>query len=383
MASTFKSLRELITDVGSAAAASTSKATIISSSPCLTTPSSGEPRMIREPSPTLISPDSSDTDSGQEEDQVTSKASKYRLSLEEVDELMGAIYDTLEIEEEETQLSRHDQMYEALGKKKARVFPIHKVLSDLVLKEWSEPDKKVFFPKSLKRRFPFDESPEAVWNKNPKLDAPLSKISKQADLAFEDMGHLKDPMDRRTDIVLKRAWDASMAGLKPALATSCVARNLEFWLSQLQEHLKAGTPRGELLKSFPMLFKATSFISDASTDSVKFAAKSAALSVAARRSVWMKTWGGDTASKTRLCSVPFTGDLVFGPELDSALERTADKKKTFPAKKKNFQRKIFRPFKEPSKPEKSSIPKKHWSGHKGKGKGGILFSRPNQDPKPQ
>lgn len=172
--------------------------------------------------------------------------------------------------------------------------------SDLVRKEWAELDKKVFFPNSLKRRFPFDESPEAVWNKNPKLDAPLSKVSKQSDLAFEDMGHLKDPMDRKTDIVLKRAWDASMAGLKPALATSCVARNLEFWLSQLEEHLKPGTPRGELLKTFSMLFKATSFISDASTDSVKFTAKTAALSVAARRSVWMKTWGGDTASKTRL-----------------------------------------------------------------------------------
>ena len=79
-------------------------------------------------------------------------------------------------------------------------------------KEWAEPDRKAFFPNSLKRRFPFDENPEEVWNKVPKLDAPLSKVSKQSDLAFEDMSHLKDPMDRKTDIVLNRAWDASMQG---------------------------------------------------------------------------------------------------------------------------------------------------------------------------
>lgn len=281
---------------------------------------------------------------------------------------MSAIYDTLEIEEE-TQLTRHDKMYEALGKKKAKVFPIHKVLSDLVRKEWAKPDK-VFFPSSFKRRFPFDESPEVVWNKNPKLDAPLSKVSKQSDLAFEDMGHLKDPMDRKTDIVLKRAWDASMAGLKPALATSCVARNLEFWLSQLEEHLKAGTSRGELLKTFPMSFKASSFISDASTDSVKFTAKTAVLSVAARRSVWMKTWGGDTASKTHgvLCSVPFTGDFVFGPELDTALERTADKKKTFPTKKKN----VFVSQRNPPSQRRSSNPKNTGQGKKGKEKGAYF-----------
>lgn len=61
-------------------------------------------------------------------------------------------------------------------------------------------------------------------------------------------------MDTRMDIVLKRAWETSEANLKPALATTCVARNLKIWLAQLQEHLVPGTPRGELLKSFPMLF---------------------------------------------------------------------------------------------------------------------------------
>lgn len=61
----------------------------------------------------------------------------------------------------------------------------------------------------------------------PKLDAPLSKVFKGAALAFKDMGSLQDVMDKMIDLALKRAWEAAMANLRPTLATTCVARNLE------------------------------------------------------------------------------------------------------------------------------------------------------------
>lgn len=62
----------------------------------------------------------------------------------------------------------------------------------------------------------------------------------------------------------------------------------------------------------------------------------------ARRSLWLKTWSGDSASKLRLCGLPLTGDHLFGPGLQEALERTADKKKVFPEKKKSSDsQKIF------------------------------------------
>lgn len=196
------------------------------------------------------------------------------------------------------------------------------------------------------------------------------------------MGHLGDPMDKRGDIVLKRAWDTAMVSLKPALATTCVARNFEFWLKQLQEHLTAGTPREDLLKSFPMLFKAVGFIANASTEAVKLSARSAFLSVAARRALWLKTWPGDTASKMRLCSIPFTGKFLFGEKLDEALERTADRKKSFPAKKKFLPRKTFLPFKGQTRDWKGKVrPKKHWTGHKGGQRANMLFNPPGQGPK--
>lgn len=124
----------------------------------------------------------------------------------------------------------------------------------------------------------------------PKLDAPLAIVSKHSDLAFEDMGHLGDPMDKRSDIILKRSWDTCMAKLRLALAMTCIARNFEFLLKQL--HMTASNPREQLLKSFPMLFKAVGFITDASAESMKLLARAASLSVAVRRALWLKTWPG-------------------------------------------------------------------------------------------
>ncbi|XP_018415689.1 PREDICTED: protein virilizer homolog [Nanorana parkeri] len=49
-----------------------------------------------------------------------------------------------------------------------------------------------------------------------------------------------DTMDKKIEVLLKRAWDSSSMNLRPALATTCVARNMEFWLSQFRTHLLAG-----------------------------------------------------------------------------------------------------------------------------------------------
>lgn len=52
-----------------------------------------------------------------------------------------------------------------------------------------------FFSGSLKRRFPFEEDESLVWKKKPKINAAFLQVSRQTDLAFEDMGILKDAMD--------------------------------------------------------------------------------------------------------------------------------------------------------------------------------------------
>lgn len=70
---------------------------------------------------------------------------------------------------------------------------------DSVKKERQDPERKPFFSRALKQRFPFLEDPVSMWNKCPKLDAAFSQVSGHTNLAFEDMGALADTMDKKMD----------------------------------------------------------------------------------------------------------------------------------------------------------------------------------------
>lgn len=73
--------------------------------------------------------------------------------------------------------------------------------------------------------------------------------------AFEDMGSLLDAMDKKMELFsFKRALDSNMANLKPTLSTTCVARNPEFWQTQLKCHLETGSSREFVVDSFSLLF---------------------------------------------------------------------------------------------------------------------------------
>lgn len=101
--------------------------------------------------------------------------------------------------------------------------------------------------------FPFEEDDTQVWNKKPRVDAAFLQVSRCTYLAFEDMGVLKDAMDKRVDSL--KALGSTLSNLKPAMASTVVARNIGCWLVQLKEHVEAGTSRKDLLESFPLLFK--------------------------------------------------------------------------------------------------------------------------------
>ena len=325
---------------------------------------------------------------GEAQEGDSRKPSRYKLSLEDVDHLLGAIYTTLGIPTDKKTLTVHDQMYEGLGEQENKFFPVHDILVEAIKKEWQDPERKPFLSKNLKRRFPFSDDPSSVWNKVPKLDAAFSQVSRHTDLAFEDMGILSESMDKKMDSLLKRSWDSTLGSLKPAMAVTVVARNMEFWLNHLQTHIEEETVKEQILSSFPTIMRGIAYIADASAELVRMAARSSALANSTRRALWLKTWQGDCASKTKLCGIPFTGDLLFGPGLEKVLDRTADKKKAFPLKRKapwNLPQQNKRKQKNatwaPKGPRyttpKADYQKKPWVP-KGKGKGGAIFRPPEQ-----
>lgn len=74
-------------------------------------------------------------ESDEEDDIITGRASRYKLYLEEVDDLLQAIYTTLKIQALKVQNIYIHEIYQGLDDSKHRVFPVHKVLSEAVKKE--------------------------------------------------------------------------------------------------------------------------------------------------------------------------------------------------------------------------------------------------------
>lgn len=86
------------------------------------------------------------------------------------------------------------------------------------------------------------------------------QISHRTDLASKDMGILKDAMDIRG--FPPQTWDSTSSSLKPAMASTVVARNLECWSKKLKGHVEAGTLRKNVLKFFPLILIAIKYMTD-------------------------------------------------------------------------------------------------------------------------
>ncbi|XP_069813158.1 uncharacterized protein [Dendropsophus ebraccatus] len=252
------------------------------------------------------------------------------LPIESIDALIKNVRLTMEIDDTPQPRSVQDIMFEGLAPKKRLVFPVHQSIKTLICHEWANPDRKFFIPRAYKRKYPFGQEDCESWEGAPKIDHPVAKISKKNALPFEDTAVLKDPLDKRADIYLKKSWEASTSAFKPLIATTSVARSLKMWMTELKDKVKESNPNQDFNQAFTTIDNAVSFISEASADALKLSARSAALSNSARRSIWVKEWKGDTTSKAKLCGVPCEGKLLFGSALESILEKASDRKKGFP-----------------------------------------------------
>lgn len=266
-------------------------------------------------------------DSQEEDGREESRSSRHIFSADDMEDLLKAIYASEEIQEPAAQVSAQDRMYRGLIKPQARVLPVHSALKEVILREWKEPERRLLKYKTWKRRCPFSEENEEKFFKTPRLDASLAQVSKQSDLSFEDTGNLKDQMDRRAETILRRAWEANAAAMSPALASACIARNADTWVCKLMDHVSRTSKSKEVLDSLEVIGNAVAYLADAAVETVRTTAKTGALLNSARRALWVKTWDGDSSSKTHLCGLPFEGTLLFGAGLDQALARSTEKGK--------------------------------------------------------
>ncbi|XP_068090696.1 uncharacterized protein [Hyperolius riggenbachi] len=182
--------------------------------------------------------------------------SRFRFPVEETDELVRAIHTTLNINQTTpAPVSIHDKLYSGMDPTPHLNFPVHPSTKNLINTQWKYPEKKLFISRGFRKRFPFSEEDAKLWEGCPKLDAAFSLMNRENELAFEDLGFLKDPADKKIDLSLKKAYTAAVTNFKPAAATTCVSRTTLLWIERVEELVKTDAPKKDILEALSVVKK--------------------------------------------------------------------------------------------------------------------------------
>ncbi|XP_041426692.1 lamina-associated polypeptide 2-like [Xenopus laevis] len=283
-------------------------------------------------------PDDSVSSDSQEEGEVDSDDELFNTSF--IEPLILAMRKTLNLDVPCEPSSQPDLMFKS--SKKSSVFHIHDVVKATIKSEWDVPDKRFFLSKRMKKMYPFPEDQVKQWVLPPKVDASITRVARRTTLPVDEGVSLKDPMERRQDSILKKAYSVSGSICKPCVAITSLARANKIWLNNVVEALQQKVSREEILNSLHEIQLVNDFCAEASMDILKLAAKDMSLVVAARRSLWLRHWFADTPSKHNLCSLPFEGDLLFGPKLENIISKASAGKSAFLPQDKKERRTTFR-----------------------------------------
>ncbi|XP_041437380.1 lamina-associated polypeptide 2-like [Xenopus laevis] len=283
---------------------------------------------------------------GSEEGEIESEEeSSFDLAV--IDPLIKAVRQTLTFPTESARVSAADKLFPS-SKKRSVCFPVHSSIKEIIQTEWKKTEKRAQTAGKFGKKYPFDEQDSKAWESPPKVDAAVVRLAKKTTLPVDDATVFKEPMEKKIEFNLRKAFGSAGAACKPAVALTSVSRALKVWLSELGEAISSNVKRPKLLEMLADCRMATEFISEASIDLVHFSARSMALSVAARRALWLKSWAADTASKVNLCQLPFEGEMLFGEKLDAIIKKVSGGKSVFlpqenQAKKPRFESSYNKP----------------------------------------
>ncbi|CAJ0952120.1 unnamed protein product [Ranitomeya imitator] len=174
-------------------------------------------------------------------------------NLTDLEELISMVRGTMGVEEEAEDHSVQDDMFGGLKPKSIKGFPIHENIENLILQEWGLPEKGLNVPSEFQNCFPLEG--DCSLFDMPKVDVQVSRVTKKTALPFEDSSQLKDPMDRKTESLLRKSWETLTNLLRSNVASTCVARSLFLWLRTLENRLVQGTSREDFLNSLSLLQK--------------------------------------------------------------------------------------------------------------------------------
>lgn len=136
------------------------------------------------------------------------------------------------------------------------------------------------------------------------VDLPVVALSSPSTLFSEGELGPKDSLDKRIDSAL-RTFEHISYVLRASAANTIMSRAAVLWMDEvLQSEIK-------LPKRILSTVKKVS-LAAASLDVLQFSARAMSSNVVARRNMWLRGWGGDSASVACLVSFPIKGDKLLG-----------------------------------------------------------------------
>ncbi|XP_063802384.1 uncharacterized protein LOC134970322 [Pseudophryne corroboree] len=229
------------------------------------------------------------------EDEEPSTSSGVRLLIE-------AIRQTLNIQD--TVVEETPSPFFKRQKRQVTAFPSYSHFADILKEPWLKPDSRFQAPKKLRFLYPFTEEDTKFWETAPKVDAPISHLAKATVIPSVQSVTLKDATDRKIEALLKSMFSLSGVSLRPVLASAWVLKAVDEWLAQVVSGMQSDDP-SEAIHVAEQISEALTYVGEALLDSVALQTRVSALTVSARRSLWLRVWNADSDSKQTLTAVPF------------------------------------------------------------------------------
>ncbi|XP_070592839.1 uncharacterized protein [Erythrolamprus reginae] len=191
-------------------------------------------------------------------------------------------------------------------------------------------------PSNLEKRF-FNVAPElASFLEPPAIDFSVLALHSSENLPGKEEDLLKGE-DRKIDQLLQKSHQSAAWAIKGATTSSFFARSMLIYIRQLQEQIPASDISAQ--QSLNKMFATCQLLADTTLYTSRFAAKTMASSIAARRMTWLKKWQVDIKHKWRFATAEYKGKNLFGDVLEPFLIDSKDKKKILPSsQRKSSQR---------------------------------------------
>lgn len=194
-------------------------------------------------------------------------------------------------------------------------------MKDIIQEEWEKVDWKMSPFNRFNKMYPFNTEDMHSLETPPLVDVAVMRLARHVTLPMDVAVSFKEPLDRRMDLDMKKAYIAAGSACRPVLALTSLAKAITSWAESIKADLQSGEDMTTSLKLLTNIKHLGDFVGEAAIDSLRCSARAMQSSVMAKRALWLKPWTADISSNVNWCCIPFNGTALFGNKMESEISK--------------------------------------------------------------